>query len=348
MKHRISIILLRNGVLIVLAVGKEIIMAPDPNQRAQAGIQSLLMLYNRTTGLWRTTGWWNAANALHCIIDFVERTGNTAYASVVSNSFEHQCRGHFINDFYDDEGWWALTWVAAYRVFRDKRYLDAARTLFDDMRTGWDGVCGGGIWWNKRRQYKNAIANELFLKVAAQLFRWTNNQSHHDWAQRAWDWFSASGLINEYSLVNDGLSGHCRNNGGITWTYNQGVILGGLVALHAISGDDVLIQQARAIADAAIAALCDEDGVLREPNEPDLGNDGPQFKGIFVRNLAELYSATLEPHYRDFLRRNAEAVWNRNRSLDNFFGVQWSGPFDRADAARQSSAIDALNAVLLT
>jgi predicted alpha-1,6-mannanase (GH76 family) len=322
-------------------------MAPDQAGRARSGIQALVTLYDRATGLWRTTGWWNAANALHCIIEYTERTGDTAYGSVVANSFERQRRTSFINDFYDDEGWWALTWIAAYRAFRDRRYLDAARKLFDDMRGGWDRICGGGIWWNKRRQYKNAIANELFLKVAAQLHRLTEDDSYRDWARRAWSWFSASGLINERNLVNDGLTDQCRNNGGVTWTYNQGVILGGLVALQQITGEDALIEQARAIADAAIDALSDGDGVLKEPNEPDLGKDGPQFKGIFARNLAELYAATLDPRYRDYLHHNAEALWNRSRSADNFFGVQWNGPFDRADAARQSSAIDALNAALL-
>ena len=39
-------------------------------------------------------------------------------------------------------------------------------------------------------------------------------------------------MINENLLVNDGLDPRtCTNNGAETWTYNQGVVLGGLVAL---------------------------------------------------------------------------------------------------------------------
>jgi predicted alpha-1,6-mannanase (GH76 family) len=165
------------------------------------------------------------------------------------------------------------------------------------MQRGWGGICAGGIWWNKERRYKNAIANALFLKVGAELHR--RGFDGLGWARRSWSWFSRSGLINERHLVNDGLTPDCRKNGGITWTYNQGVVIGGLVALSSIEGDPSLLSIARQIADATIATLSNEDGILVEPGEPDLGNDGPQFKGIFVRYLHELYDATSEARYRD-------------------------------------------------
>lgn len=80
-----------------------------------------------------------------------------------------------------------------------------AQVIFDDMTKGWDGVCGGGTWWSTDRTYKNAIANELFLTVAARLYERTSQGSYLDWANKEWGWFDKSGMIKARNLVNDGL-----------------------------------------------------------------------------------------------------------------------------------------------
>jgi hypothetical protein len=54
---------------------------------------------------------------------------------------------------------------------------------------------------------------------------------------------------------------------------------------------------------------------------------------------------THKPEYSAFLFRNAHSVWHNNRDEANHLGLRWTGPFDRADAARHSSAMFALAAV---
>ena len=76
-----------------------------------------------------------------------------------------------------------------------------------------------------------------------------------------------AGLIGPAGLVNDGLTADCTNNGGTTWTYNQGVIIGGLTALHDITGDGAYLGQAEAIAAAALRDLTVPPGILAEPGE---------------------------------------------------------------------------------
>ena len=322
---------------------------------AAAGVAALQQWYNPSTGLWNSTGWWNAANALTAVIGYSELTGDLSYQHIIGTTFtaaQHQHAG-FINDYYDDSGWWALAWVAAYDMTGVQNYLDMAAALFTHNTTGWDDTCGGGLWWNQAKTYKNAISTELFLTLAALLHQRTpGDQNYLTWALRIWGWFSLSGLIGLDSLINDGLTSACANNGQTTWTYNQGVILGGLGALYQITGDQAYLNVGEAIANAVLATLASppsaaQPGILVEPCE--LGTSGcngdqAQFKGIFVRYLQDFWQISNQPAYQAFILSNASSLWDNDRNASNQFGLRWTGPFDSADAARQSSALDALNA----
>jgi predicted alpha-1,6-mannanase (GH76 family) len=312
---------------------------------AAAGVATLQSWYDRQTGLWKTTHWWNAANGVTVLVRYSKLSGSTVLRPTIANTFERNSHANFLNEYYDDEGWWALAWSAAYEWSHDSRYIEMAGKIFDDMTTGWDDTCGGGIWWRKDRHYKNAIANELFLSVAASLARLSpdarRRTGYLNWAKREWQWFSASGMINPQNLINDGLDAGCHNNGRTTWTYNQGVVLGGLTAMSQDTGDASLIDRARSLALAAIAHLTGANGILHDPCEPKCGADAVQFKGIFARNLALLNNAAPDRRFCDFLRANAASIV-RNQTADHRFGVVWSAPSGEANAATQISALDAI------
>ena len=343
---------------IMLAVGlglatarAQVLPEEDCHQHALIAAEALQQWYN-PQGLWDTTGWWNAANCLDALESVITAENGGPLLQVIPATFEHNAGKNYLNDFYDDEGWWALAWLRAYDLTGDPRYLATAQTIFTDMTGGWDDHCGGGIWWKKDRHYKNAIANELFLLVAVRLSERTPGDNHPGdylaWAQREWAWFQASGMINPRHLVNDGLNDQCENNHRTTWTYNQGVLIGGLTELYKVTGDPSYLTEASALAEASLAALTDAGGVLCEPRETERGLPGrdlPQFKGIFVRYLAGLYEITGRPALRDFLVRNAQSVWQKDRDADNHFGGRWRGPVDTVDAARQSSALSLFTAL---
>ena len=316
-----------------------------------AGIQALQQWYDPQSGRWQTTGWWNAANVLWVLTDYAMRANEPTYLDAVNWTFKKNRKGGFLNNFYDDEGWWALSWIKAYDATGNQHYLVMAQMIYADMETGWDDICNGGIWWSKERSYKNAIANELFLTVSARLQRrvTTTEEQNYYWQRtlQSWRWFAESGMINDQHLVNDGLV-DCHNNGGPTWTYNQGVIIGGLVEMYHSSQDKGYLAPAVAIADATITTLINADGILQEPCEAndDCGADGPQFKGIFVRNLAHLLEVVPKETYKNFLLTNARAIVTNNRNELHQYGLNWGGPVDSVDAARQSSALDVLNAVM--
>lgn len=318
--------------------------------QVQLAVASLQHWYNPQTGLWNGTGWWNSANALTVLIDDSRATGSRAYDGVIARTWAAHAKGGFLNAYYDDEGWWALAWIDAYDLTGNTRYLDTASGIFRNMTGGWDNTCGGGLWWSKKRRYKNAIANELFLSVAAHLANRAGNASQRaqdlSWALREWAWFRRSGMIERDHLISDGLTPRCRDNHGRRWSYNQGVILGGLAELSRQPDEHADLRAARRIANAAIRHLTDHNGILHDPCEPRCGADGSQFKGIFLRNLAVLYRVQPRARWKRFILRNADSILASDRTPGHTFGLVWSGPPGAPDPATQSSALDALIAAM--
>lgn len=331
---------------------------------AESGIATLQSMYISASGGWFDTLWWQQAEALETVIDYSARASTTVYTDDIATTFNADKYTGFLNDYYDDEGWWAITWIKAYDLTGTSDYLTMAKSIFNDMAHGWDSTCGGGLWWSKDRTYKNAIPNELFLTIAARLHQriagdvasgggGPENRSYIDWANKEWQWFKSSGMINSSHLVNDGLEidgRTCHNNGQNTWTYNQGVILGGLTDMYKITGDASYLTQAESIADANMLTNVDSDGILYEKGcEPtdSCDDDGVQFKGIFMKNLYYLYTVDNKQQYKDFILKNAHAICTRNRDSSLSFGLHWDGPFDRLQVNRQSSALDTLNAAMV-
>lgn len=329
---------------------QSVIVAPgdDFNANTASAVATLQQWYNGS-GLWNSAGWWNAAQCIEAIESHVVANNDLSHLATLQNTFSQNSGGDFLNNFYDDEGWWAHAWIRAYDLTGNTQYLDMAKTIFADMTGGWGNPCGGGIWWDRAQTYKNAVANEVFLLTAIRLHQRTPGDggpgSYFYWATNEWSWFKASGMINAQNLVNDGLNS-CTNNLQPTWTYNQGVIIGGLTDLYKATGNSNYLLQAEAIADAAISTLVGVSGILTEPspcNPTCGGTDVPQFKGIFIRNLAYLYDVNRKPAYLHFLFANARSVWTKARNSSNQLGMSWAGPFDSSDAVRQSSAIMALS-----
>ena len=187
--------------------------------------------------------------------------------------------------------------------------------------------------------------------MSARLYLVTHQASYLQWAQKELSWFNASGLINSSNLINDGLTTTCQNNGQTTWTYNQGVILGGLAALYQATHDQAYLTEAEQIANAAISTLVSANGILTEPCSgscPSQNPDQTQFKGIFIRNLDALYQVTGDQAYLAFIDRNATSTWENDRNIYDQIGFDWSGPISAPDqsfnASTLSSGLDALNA----
>jgi hypothetical protein len=125
----------------------------------------------------------------------------------------------WLDGFYDDDLWWALAWINAYDVTKKVEYLYLAEGIFTAVVKTWGTRCfNGGLWWSWKKDYMNAIANELFMSTAAHLANRVSPREkgvYLNWAERSLDWFLNSGMINEGWTINDGLTYECENNDGV-------------------------------------------------------------------------------------------------------------------------------------
>ena len=349
-------------------------------QRAEAAAAALQTYYSRfkLNNMWGV-GWWHDANNVEALAGLMQVGGanhSAQYDDVLHSVYVRQgaiaIEG---SGSTDDVGWWGLAWARAFEKTGLPEYLEQAALCFAHMTKSWDDdACAGGLWWSRKKSYKNAITNELFLALAVRLHTLNatlppplspspsrspspsqpTTTTFLQWAQKEWRWFESSGMINAAHMVNDGLNHNnstqsCNNNGGQTYTYNQGVILGGLAWLYEAqlstpggSRNDTLLRVASNVADATIAGKRWPDGVLMEECDVDAScnDDSKSFKGIFVRYLRILADSLLRAgsiaaggdpvwlakaaSYRAWLTVNAESLWDRDRTSEPLtFGPSW-------------------------
>jgi hypothetical protein len=341
--------------------------ARPANDRAAAAADALMWAYQPDTAWWLSS-WWNSADALTTLMAWMKRSGRTDYLWVVDRSFtvnkaafpagqksSDPIEGDFISRAVDDAAWWGLAWVQAYDLTHDSRYLSEATTIATYVNGFWDtSTCGGGVWWDRERTYKNAVTAGLYVRLAASL----HNRVAGDttWLNRAvtgWNWFTASGLINSSGLVNDGLTSGCANNGGTVYTYNQGLAIGAGVEVYRATGNSAVLATAKRLADAAInGGTLTKNGILTESCDgasSACDDNGKEFKGIFMRYLTDLADVTGQAGYRTYARTQADSVWNADRDSLNRLGERWSGATSTAypnvrDWRTQASALGALSA----
>lgn len=153
-------------------------------------------------------------------------------------------------------------------------------------------------------------------------------------------------MLRSDNLIVDGLDDACKPVGGV-YTYNQGVILGGLAELNLLAPNATLVTSGEAIATAVGDKLVDANGIMVETS----CGDGALFKGIYNRYLRyfiDLTNTAQAPKFESFLEAQAKGVWNNARDkTDGYFGKSWTTAFDNnIDHNLQIAAVETLAAAI--
>lgn len=237
-------------------------------------------------------GYWWAAHGVDNYVDLYNRTQQPAVLTKLThlvNGTRLRNGNTLINHFYDDMEWMALALLRACdaNATLNRQYMTQVKTLFNDIVKGWDDVDGGGIHWNKNINgdgaTKNACSNCPAMILAARLYQHTQDQKYLDWALRIYEY------MRDHCRFPDGVMKDTpqNNNHEVTFSYNQGTWVGGLLELYKITGEEHYRQTATDLMDLLLfGKWYSPKGIMNERQNYNQ-DDGGLFKGIFIRYLAQ-------------------------------------------------------------
>ncbi len=257
--------------------------------------------------------YWPQAHGLDVLLDAYARTNNADYKAYFDKWFtgvKAKNGGSFLNYFYDDMQWNALSLLRAYNATNDEKYKTASIAVWEDIKTGWNDKGGGGIAWNKGElNSKNACSNGPACILAARLYQQFKNEEDKEWALKIYDWEKDVLFNPSNGAIFDNLNASTGVISNYISTYNQGTFIGSAVELYKITGEKTYLNDAVKAANYTINKLT-ANRILNTEGNGDLA----LFKGIFIRYFVQLIqtpgldSATKQ-RFLLFLKYNANELW---------------------------------------
>ena len=178
---------------------------------------------------WPWHYWWQA-HLLDCLVDAQRRAPQPWRAveiAALARTVRLRNLGSWTNRYYDDIAWFGLAVQRAGPLAR-RSTQPALAAITARLRAGWTPAGGGGIWWRRGDDFKNAPANGPAAILAARA-------GDLDFATTITDWIAATLVDPQTGLVRDGVrlnpDGTIRTVEATTYTYCQGVYLGACVEL---------------------------------------------------------------------------------------------------------------------
>jgi uncharacterized protein YyaL (SSP411 family) len=212
--------------------------------------------------------------------------------------------------FFDDDGWWELSYLDAYRATGDPGDLaDAERAFRFIEEAGWDPRWGG-TWWETLHEHKTSepLAAEIYTGLG--LYLVTNDRSYLETALKWLRWANLHSWNAEAKLYD-------RSPTDTTvLDYVEGMMIGAQLELCEIRGITGPCTAAEKLAKASLAAF------------PPEANWTPASDAVYLRFLLALYEQDGNRTWYDVVYSNARRALALTRSSDHLFFKRWDGtPF---------------------
>ena len=209
--------------------------------------------------------------------------------------------------WFDDNGWWGLAFVNAYRATGSRRYLrDAERALRYIAAVGWDPN-GGGIWWNTDHPYKAGEALASGTLLATLLYADTHSGFALGQAEKYLAWANTSG----FSQANGLYAGSNINATPID--YIEAPLIYAQELLCRLQGSAALCERAAQLTHTAL----DRFGYLLDFS--------PQYDAIYLQWMLAVYGLDGDRTLYELAADNARDAQTRSLNSEGLYLLSWNG-----------------------
>jgi hypothetical protein len=210
------------------------------------------------------------------------------------------------NLYFDDSGWFGLSFVGAYRVTGKTAYLAAARrALRFIVGSGWDAK-RGGTWWNMWHHHKTIEPLAAAVLIATRLYEVQHRPADLQWALKLLSWANAHSFDARVGLYQRSATDDT------VMDYVQGLMITANWELCQTLHRAALCRKARTLANAALAAF------------PRNLHWAPEYDVVYLRWMLEYGRESGDGRWYDLAAHNAErALAARNES--GYYLNDWNG-----------------------
>ncbi len=209
--------------------------------------------------------------------------------------------------WFDDNGWWGMAFVNAYRATGNHRYLlDAQRALRYIARVGWDPH-SGGLWWNTTHPYKAGAALASDTLLATLLYQDTHSTFALGQARKFLAWGNSSGFSPA-----DGLYAGSSINP-TPADYVEGPLIYAQATLCRLTASPAECNRAEVLKATALTRF----GYLLDFS--------PQYDAIYVQWMLALYALDGDRSLYALAADNARDAQTRAVNGEGLYLLSWNG-----------------------
>lgn len=292
--------------------------------------------------LWPFSGTFSGANAL------LKTTGDKKYLEIIESktlpalykyydtrrmppAYASYLNSAPLSDrFYDDNVWIGIDFLELYAQTANKIYLEKAKEVWRFIESGTDDVLSGGIYWcEQKKRSKNTCSNAPGAVMALKLFEATKDSSYFRQGLDLYNWTKENLQDPADLLYWDNISVRGGRVDKRKYPYNSGQMLQAALLLYKLTGEKQYLDEAQAIAKAAIELFTDEFTGENQEKFRLMKPGNVWFVAVMMRGFTELYHLDKNREHLDVFNKSLDYAWKHARDTNGLFQDNWAGRSDK-------------------